>query len=178
MREIATGAEKQLTTDGVKDYGYATDNAGWIHSEHAIVVWSPDSKMLATFQQDQRKTGEMYTVSSRIGHPHLETWKYPLVGDKDVTMIERVIIDVDRAKVTRLKMPPDQHRSTLCDNLVCRRRDGRTCSGPPMGRRWRLFLPRAITKWKPCASRMRPPALFAMCSQRRCQPSSKAAMSM
>ncbi|MFZ0317560.1 MAG: DPP IV N-terminal domain-containing protein, partial [Candidatus Sulfotelmatobacter sp.] len=119
MREIATGEEKQLTTDGVKDYGYATDNAGWIHSEHAIVVWSPDSKMLATFQQDQRKTGEMYTVSSRIGHPHLETWKYPLVGDKDVTMIERVIIDVDTAKVTRLKMPPDQHRSTLCDHLVC-----------------------------------------------------------
>ncbi len=119
VREIATGAEKQLTTDGVKDYGYATDNAGWIHSEHAIVVWSPDSKKLATFQQDQRKTGEMYTVRSRIGHPQLETWKYPLVGDKDVTMIERVIIDVDAAKVTRLKMPPDQHRSSLCDNLVC-----------------------------------------------------------
>jgi dipeptidyl-peptidase-4 len=119
VREIATGTEKQLTRDGVKDYGYATDNAGWIHSEHAIVVWSPDSKKLATFQQDQRKTGEMYAVSSRIGHPQLETWKYPLVGDKDVTMIERVIIDVDAAKVTRLKMPPDQHRSSLCDNLVC-----------------------------------------------------------
>jgi dipeptidyl aminopeptidase/acylaminoacyl peptidase len=119
VREISTGAEKQLTTDGVKDYGYATDNAGWIHSEHAIVAWSPDSKKLATFQQDQRKTGEMYTVSSRIGHPQLETWKYPLVGDKNVTMIERVIIDVDAAKVTRLKMPPDQHRSSLCDNLVC-----------------------------------------------------------
>ncbi|MGA3223266.1 MAG: DPP IV N-terminal domain-containing protein [Acidobacteriaceae bacterium] len=119
VRDIATGGEKQLTTDGVKDYGYATDNSGWIHSERAIVVWSPDSKMLATFQQDQRKTGEMYTVSSRIGHPHLETWKYPLVGDQNVTMIERVLIDVDAAKVTRLKMPPDEHRSTLCDNLVC-----------------------------------------------------------
>ena len=120
VRDIATGAEKPLTTDGVKDYGYATDNAGWIHSDHAIVVWSPDSKILATFQQDQRKTGEMYTVTSRVGHPHLETWKYPFVGDQDITMIERVIIDVDAAKVTRLKMPPDQHRSTLCDHLVCR----------------------------------------------------------
>jgi dipeptidyl-peptidase 4 len=119
VRDIATGAEKQLTKDGVKDYGYATDNAGWTHSEHAIVVWSPDSKKIATFQQDQRKTGEMYAVTSRVGHPHLETWKYPLVGDKDVTMIERVIINVDTAKVTRLKMPPDQHRSTLCDHLIC-----------------------------------------------------------
>jgi dipeptidyl-peptidase-4 len=119
VRDIATGAEKQLTRDGVKDYGYATDNAGWAHTEHAIVVWSPDSKRVATFQQDQRKTGEMYAVTSRVGHPHLETWRYPLVGDKDVTMIERVLIDVDRAKVTRLKMPPDQHRSTLCDHLIC-----------------------------------------------------------
>ena len=119
VRDIATGAEKQLTRDGVKDYGYATDNAGWTHSDHAIVVWSPDSKKIATFQQDQRETGEMYTITSRVGHPHLETWKYPMVGDKDVTMIERVIIDVNTAKVTRLKMPPDQHRSTLCDHLIC-----------------------------------------------------------
>jgi dipeptidyl aminopeptidase/acylaminoacyl peptidase len=119
VRDLTTGSEKQLTKDGVKDYGYATDNAGWTHSDHAIVAWSPDSTRIATFQQDQRKTGEMYTVSTRIGHPHLETWKYPFVGDKDVTMIERVIIDVDKARMTRLKMPPDQHRSTLCDHLIC-----------------------------------------------------------
>ncbi len=37
----------------------------------------------------------------------------------NVTMIERVIIDVDKRKVIRLKMPPDQHRSTLCDDVSC-----------------------------------------------------------
>jgi dipeptidyl-peptidase 4 len=119
VRDVATGAEKQLTKDGVKDYGYATDNAGWTHSDRAIVVWSPDSRKIATFQQDQRKTGEMYTVTTNVGHPHLEAWKYPLVGDKDVTMIEPIIIDVDSAKVKRLHIPPDQHRSTLCDHVIC-----------------------------------------------------------
>ena len=74
---------------------------------------------LATFQQDQRKTGEMYTVSTRSATSSPGQVEYSVVGDKDVTMIERVIIDVDSAEVTRLKMPPDQHRSTLCDNLVC-----------------------------------------------------------
>src|SRR3546814_14801483 len=29
LRNLATGAETQLTTDGAVDYGYATDNAGW-----------------------------------------------------------------------------------------------------------------------------------------------------
>jgi dipeptidyl-peptidase 4 len=120
VRDLSTGKESQLTTDGVKDYGYATDNAGWQMSDNPILVWSPDSKKIATFQQDQRKDGEMYLVPVTNGHPALKTWKYPLVGDKDVTMIERVIIEADGAKMIRLKMPPDQHRSTLCDDVSCR----------------------------------------------------------
>jgi dipeptidyl aminopeptidase/acylaminoacyl peptidase len=120
VRDLATGVETQLTTNGQKDYGYATDNAGWQHSDAAILLWSPDSTKIATFQQDQRKTGEMYLVPVSNTHPALKAWKYPLVGDKDVTMIERVVIDVPTRKLVRFKMPPDQHRSTLCDDLVCR----------------------------------------------------------
>ncbi len=120
VRDLKTAKETQLTTDGVKDFGYATDNAGWQSSDHPILVWSPDSTKIATFQQDQRKDGEMYLIPTTNGHPQLRAWKYPLVGDKDVTMIERVIIDVDAPKVIRIKMPPDQHRSTLCDDVSCR----------------------------------------------------------
>jgi len=120
VRDVATGKETQLTTDGVKDFGYATDNAGWIHSDRAILLWSPDSKKIATFQQDQRKVREMYLVDTKVGHPTLQAWKYPLPGDAVVAMIERVIIDADQAKVIRLKMPPDQHRSSVCDNIACR----------------------------------------------------------
>src|SRR5690606_19591620 len=119
VRDLASGAETQLTTDGATDYGYATDNAGWTHSDRAILVWSPDSTKIATFQQDQRKTGTMTLVKTTVGHPEVETWKYPLVGDKDITMIERVVIDVPAKRVVRLKMPPDQHRSTQCDDVSC-----------------------------------------------------------
>jgi dipeptidyl aminopeptidase/acylaminoacyl peptidase len=119
VREVATGAETQLTTDGVKDYGYATDNAGWRFSDRPVVAWSPDSKKIATFRQDQRKTGEMYLVNTTVGHPTLLAWKYPLPGDETITMIERVIIEVDGPKVIKLQMPPDQHRSTICDDILC-----------------------------------------------------------
>jgi dipeptidyl aminopeptidase/acylaminoacyl peptidase len=120
VRDVATGRETQLTKDGVKDFGYATDNAGWARSDRPIVRWSPDSKKIATFQQDQRGVGEMYLVDTTVGHPALQAWKYPLPGDVTVTMIQRVIIDVDKGTVVRLQMPPDQHRSTLCDDLACR----------------------------------------------------------
>ena len=119
VRDVASNKETQLTTDGIKDFGYATDNAGWTNSDRAIVLWSPDSKKIATFQQDQRGVGEMYLVSTSVGHPTLRAWKYPLPGDDVVTMIQRVVIDVPTAKVVRLQMPPDQHRSTLCDDLTC-----------------------------------------------------------
>lgn len=120
VRDEKTGEERQLTTDGVSDFGYATDNAGWTHSAAPILVWSPDSKKIATFQQDQRNDGYMYLVPVTNRHPKLEQWRYPLLGDKDVTTIQRVVIDVPSGKVTRLKMGPDQHRSTLCDDVSCR----------------------------------------------------------
>jgi Tol biopolymer transport system component len=62
----------------------------------------------------------MYLVDTRVGHPTLQAWKYPLPGDNVITMIQRVVIDVDSGRMTRFKMGPDQHRSTLCDDLACR----------------------------------------------------------
>ena len=120
VRDAANGKETALTTDGVKDFGYATDNAGWASSNRPIVLWSPDSKRIATFQQDQRGVGEMYLVETKVGHPTLQSWKYPLPGDDVVTTIQRVTIDLDGPRVVRLQLPPDQHRSTLCDNVACR----------------------------------------------------------
>src|SRR3989449_7732610 len=119
VRDLATGKETQLTTDGVKDFGYATDNAGWIHSDRPVLLWSPDSEKIATFRHDGRGVGEMYLVHTAVGHPTLEAWKYPLAGDDKIFQIERVIIDVDAAKVVRLQMPPDPHRSSLCDHIQC-----------------------------------------------------------
>lgn len=120
VRDVATGRETQLTTDGAKDFGYATDNAGWVKSDRPVLIWSPDSRKIATFQQDERAVGEMYLVNTKVGHPELQAWKYPLPGDSVIAMIQRVVINVDTPRVIRFQMPPDAHRSTLCDHVVCR----------------------------------------------------------
>ncbi|HVZ26542.1 MAG TPA: DPP IV N-terminal domain-containing protein, partial [Sediminibacterium sp.] len=117
VRDIATRKEKQLTTDGVTDFGYATHNAGWTHSNGPILRWSPDSRKIATFQQDERNVGNMYLVSTQVGHPELQSWKYPLPGDKTIITIQRVIIDVDQPKVIRLQVAPDPHRASLSDDI-------------------------------------------------------------
>jgi dipeptidyl aminopeptidase/acylaminoacyl peptidase len=120
LYDVATRQERQLTTDGVKYFGYATDNAGWSTSDRAIVSWSPDSTKIATQQQDEREVGEMYLVSTAVGHPTLRVSKFPLPGDKVLAMVHRVVIDVPSGRVTRLKMPPDYHRATLGDDISMR----------------------------------------------------------
>jgi dipeptidyl aminopeptidase/acylaminoacyl peptidase len=117
MRDVQSGKETQLTTDGIKDFGYATDNAGWTSSDAPVLRWSPDSKKIATFKQDQRTVGDMYLVTTNVGHPTLKAWKYPLPGDKNIAMIQRVIIDVTTPKVVTLNVPADPHRATLSDDI-------------------------------------------------------------
>jgi Tol biopolymer transport system component/dienelactone hydrolase len=123
IRDVATSQERQITTDGVKYFGYATDNAGWSSSDRAIVLWSPDSKKIATYQQDERDVGEMYLVTTPVnpvGHPTLRISKFPLPGDKVMAMLHRVIIEIDTGRVIRFQMPPDYHRATLGDNFSLR----------------------------------------------------------
>lgn len=117
VRDLKSKTERPLTTDGEPNFGYATDNAGWVHSDRAIVLWSPDSKKVATFQQDDRKVGDWYLVETKVGHPVLQQWKYPLPGDEVVSMLHRVVIDTDTGVVTRFKMPPDYHRAMLGDDF-------------------------------------------------------------
>ncbi len=119
VKDVATKKETQLTTDGEKDFGYATDNAGWTHSEKAILLWSPDSKKIATFKQDQRNVSTMYLVKTKVGAPELSEWKYPLPQDKEIVKIHRVIIDVTTGTVVKFKTASDDHRSTLCDDISC-----------------------------------------------------------
>jgi dipeptidyl aminopeptidase/acylaminoacyl peptidase len=119
VRDLASGKETQLTTDGVKDFGYATDNAGWRKSDRPVLLWSPDSRKIATFLQDQRFVSDMYLVSTNVGAPKLQAWKYPLPTDKEIIKIHRVIIEVDNPKVVRLDMRGDARRGTLCDDIAC-----------------------------------------------------------
>ena len=127
-KELASGRETQLTTDGVEGFGYATNNAGWVHSDDPVLTWSADSRQIATFQHDGRGVDDMYLVSTNVGSPKLEAWKYPLPGDSVIFRLHRVIIRLGtdgQPQVVRLQMPPDAHRSTVSDHVACS--DGNVC---------------------------------------------------
>ncbi|MBT6058195.1 MAG: prolyl oligopeptidase family serine peptidase, partial [Gammaproteobacteria bacterium] len=118
LRDTSTNELTQLTFDGEENYGYATNNAGWIRSDGPVLAWSPDSSRIATFRHDGRNVEDMYLYSTRVGHPELDQWKYPLVGDEYIFMIERVVIHLEaEPRLVKLDMPPDAHRSTTSDHV-------------------------------------------------------------
>jgi dipeptidyl-peptidase-4 len=118
VRELDGDRETRLTYDGQPDVAYATNNAGWTKSDRPVLLWSPDSRRIATFQHDGRGVGEMVLTTTNVGHPRADVWKYPLPGDSAIFMIHRVVIELDGPRVVRLRMPPDAHRSTTCDHIV------------------------------------------------------------
>jgi dipeptidyl-peptidase-4 len=122
VHNLVTGREVQLTEDGIRDFGYGTNNAGWVRSDRPVLKWSPDSRKIATFQHDGRGVGMMYLVRTEVGHPEMDAWRYPLPEDSVIFRIHRVVIDVEAPvdrRVVRFRMPPDQHRSTVCDHVSC-----------------------------------------------------------
>ncbi|UCD24791.1 MAG: DPP IV N-terminal domain-containing protein [Gemmatimonadota bacterium] len=122
VRDLTTGEDTQLTTDGVEDFGYATNNAGWVKRDNPVLTWSPDSKKIATFQHDGRGVSRMHLVRTTVGEPVLQSWRYPLPGDSVIFRVERVVIHLDgpdAPRVVRLDMPPDAHRSMVTDHIAC-----------------------------------------------------------
>lgn len=67
---------------------------------------------------DERNVGEMYLVTTNVGHPQLKAWKYPLPGDTILPMLHRVVIDTENGNLVRFKMKPDFHRGTLSDDIA------------------------------------------------------------
>lgn len=118
VRYLTTNRDRPLTTDGIEDFGYATNNAGWTRRPTPLLAWSPDSRRIFTFRQDARGIGKMYLVTTNVGSPNLQEWRYPLPSDSVPFRIHRVVIDVEPARVVPLKIPPDPQRSTIYDHIA------------------------------------------------------------
>ena len=103
--DTATNKESPLTTDGIKDFGYATDNAGWASSNRRSCCGPtirsglpPSSRISAA---SERCTGEHDGRASDAAGVEV-----PLPGDQVVTTIQRVVLDLDGPRTVRLKCRP------------------------------------------------------------------------
>ena len=97
-----TITEIQITTDGVKDFGYGqpryllnTDTLCNGKRRGAYGVWSPDSRYFATIVTDQRHLKELWVINALAEpRPTLETYKYQMPGEKEAPIEHLYIFDM------------------------------------------------------------------------------------
>ena len=123
-RDIESGAERALTTDGVKHYSYSCQpesrnlmddlcplppndkyvEAGW--PSHAEALWSPDGKKIFTYQLDERSVkmapSIAYVPDDGDVRPRVVERKFPMAGDKHVPTYRFVILDAETGAETAI----------------------------------------------------------------------------
>ncbi len=103
----SAGTERQLTTDGTRDYAYATpvinpalmiQQATATPTTGVIVSWSPDSRRFATIRMDIRGAGRLtMTQFAPQGQvkPRSYEYVYPLAVDSVLPREDLLVFDVD-----------------------------------------------------------------------------------
>ena len=95
--------EIQITTDGVKDFGYGQDrymlNTDTLLNrkrKRARGVWSPDSRYFATIVDDNTNVKDLWVINTVTEpRPTLETYKYTMPGEKEAPQSHLYLFDMN-----------------------------------------------------------------------------------
>ncbi|MCT2533454.1 S9 family peptidase [SAR92 clade bacterium H231] len=107
LRDLNTGEERVLTSDGDKDYVYGVVGTAWggvyDYSAQPQALWSPDSKWLFTVQRDTRQVKELpfvhHVPSDGSLRPQLEEVKLSMPGDEHIETLRLVAINIETGSV-------------------------------------------------------------------------------
>ena len=99
----STVVEIQLTTDGVKDFGYGvpystlnTDTLCNGKRRSVRGVWSPDSRHFVTIVSDERAVKDLWVIDVTANpRPTLETYKYQMPGEKEAPIDYLYVFDME-----------------------------------------------------------------------------------
>jgi dipeptidyl-peptidase 4 len=120
VRNLETGEERQLSTDGRHKYEYAStygwsdlmEGEGGSRPENLFVNWSPDSRKLLTCITDLRTAEKMYLLDFSIDslfRPKLLSYYRASPGDTTLIWYRPVIFDLDKGTETPIDIEPFPH---------------------------------------------------------------------
>ena len=112
--EDKTIEERQLTTDGGEYWSYHGElGRGETNVDKeknkdkrkpADIIWSRDSRKFALVRQDLRQVKDLWVINSVADpRPTLETYKYPLPGEKESPQGEILVFDLEKREKLQVK---------------------------------------------------------------------------
>lgn len=126
VRDVATGKETQLSTDGAPFNGYAATDIGEYVTRTMLgrpavppVVFSPDSRRLIAYRIDVRKVRRIAVAETVMGAPsRIHDYPQSKPGDADVPTVSPVVFDLETGNALPLKMPAFA-RNMSYESIAC-----------------------------------------------------------
>jgi dipeptidyl aminopeptidase/acylaminoacyl peptidase len=115
VRDVASGQETQVSTDGEAHFGYGVVPEGCCsevtdrragQEQPAVVRWSPDGSKIATHRYDERGVEELHILETAQGRPTLHSYRYALPGDSVIGTYEIHVFDLNAGTSVRLQQDP------------------------------------------------------------------------
>jgi dipeptidyl aminopeptidase/acylaminoacyl peptidase len=132
--------ETQLTTDGEDHYSFATrvrddqkkefQDAEKDRKDYRVpavgIIWSKDSKKFVVERTDERKVADLWVINSLADpRPTLETYRYDMPGEVNVSQSELIVFDVATKSRTKIKADrfKDQSLGVSTDRVTSKERE-------------------------------------------------------
>ncbi len=123
VRSVASGEEIQLSTDGEEHFGYAVAPEGCCSvvtqarrgiEPGPVLLWSPDSRRIATHKFDERGVKEAYLLEAKTGRAALHRYRVALPGDSVIPTYEAHVFDVEGRTSVRVDLDAMDAMNTSC----------------------------------------------------------------
>lgn len=122
VRDFETGKEVQLTNDAQPDFGYAKPTGCCQQvtvvvqkrEQRPVLVWSPNSRRIATYKMDERGVRRMYLLETKSPAAVLHAYPYALPGDSIVPRYDTYILDVVAHTSVKVNRPSQTAVNTTC----------------------------------------------------------------
>lgn len=103
----------QLTTDGEPYFSFVFSNSSTTDDKKSspMLYWFKNSKTLYALREDKRRVEEMTIINSLTEpRPQINTYKFPMPGDKEVVQYDLFFFDTESGKAKKLDIAkyPDQ----------------------------------------------------------------------
>jgi len=109
VKDMASGVEKQITTDGSHN-AIINGTCDWVYEEEfgftKAFFWSPDGKYIAYYRFDESRVKEYTLTYYGELYPELDTYKYPKAGE-DNSLVDIYIYDVAAGKAVKVDVGPE-----------------------------------------------------------------------
>ncbi|SHF97565.1 S9 family peptidase [Pedobacter caeni] len=148
LQKRSTDTALRLTLDGAPYYSFTSSNSAITDDKKSSpsVYWFKGSNKFFALREDKRRVQEMSIINSlATPRPQVNTYKFPMPGDKEVVQYELFLFDAAAGKATKLDISKYPDQKIIMQSTITNGRTMLHGGGLSENERYVYFLRRSRT---------------------------------